>query len=75
MLNRLNVKDIFSNKKIDINKILNIIVKQNNVKNKRKEQLNKNYKIITIIGKSEIKKITILNLLIIYLLKNNKKYY
>ena len=73
VLNKLNVKDIFSNKKIDINKILNIIVKQNNVKNKRKEQLKKNHKIITIIGKSEIEKIAILNLIIIYLLKNNKK--
>ena len=58
------INNIFNKIKLNKNRILNDINKKNN---------NKGNKIITIIGKRKTGKTTIINLLLIYLLKKNKK--
>lgn len=73
----LNINNIYYDKKININKILNLINKNNykieNKINNNKIKKNKKNKIITIMGKKKTGKTTIINLLLIYLLEKNKK--
>ena len=82
-LKNLNINNIYLNKKINTTKIVNLILNNNYIKNnkinnkniinnKTKKELNKN-KLIIINGKRKSGKSTIVNLLLIYLLQENKK--
>ena len=78
-LKNLGIKNIYIINKIKLNEILNLLEEKKSEKNKKiniksKDKKNKNFnKIVSIYGEAKSGKSTIINLLIIYLIEENKK--